>query len=106
MHGDHQKTWPAMAGSFSDKQHTAIHQISEKTYDIHQFLVDVIGVVPVFAPSERGLKPIVTWHDPCHLKKPRTLPPPHVGWFRQMRHILLWRCRMRMPVAEWAAAST
>jgi glycolate oxidase iron-sulfur subunit len=63
------KTWPAMAGSFSDKQHTAIHQISEKTYDIHQFLVDVIGVVPVFVPSERGLKPIVTWHDPCHLKK-------------------------------------
>ncbi len=67
------KIWPAMFKpefeSSSEDQKAAVRQIAEKTFDINQFLVDVIGVKPCVPPEEKSSKPIVTYHDPCHLRK-------------------------------------
>lgn len=63
------KIWPSMFKSASEDQNAAIFQIAEKTYDINQFLVDIIGVQASGIPAEKFSKPIVTYHDPCHLRK-------------------------------------
>jgi len=60
------KVWPMMCDASSENRET-IHRLSEKTMDISEFLVSVIGVTPceqVLETKER-----VTYHDPCHLKK-------------------------------------
>ncbi len=63
------KIWPAMAARQPASQYAAVCCLAEKTLDIHQFLVDVIGVRATAESGESRSKPIVTWHDPCHLKK-------------------------------------
>jgi len=61
-------------------------KLSEKVYDIAQFLVDVIDFKTVkMHPVDRR----VTYHDPCHLN--RTL-----GVYRQPREII-----MSIPGVEW-----
>ncbi|MFW5488123.1 MAG: (Fe-S)-binding protein [Desulfovibrio sp.] len=55
------KLWPSMCDS-SDS--IKAKTLSDKTMDISQFLVDVLGVQP--KESTGGAK--VTYHDPCHLK--------------------------------------
>lgn len=74
------KFWPSMFQSTSEDQNAAVRQLVEKTYDISQFLVDVIGVTPLEKTNQQPPKPVVTYHDPCHLRKtlnifsqPRTL---------------------------------
>ncbi len=63
------KIWPAMFKSASENQNSALRHLVEKTYDISQFLVDVLGVRSSVMPEEKLSKPIVTYHDPCHLRK-------------------------------------
>ncbi len=74
------KIWLSMFESPSEEMTAVLHQLAEKTYDISQFLVDVVGVQPSGSLPETAGCPIVTYHDPCHLRKtlnifsePRTL---------------------------------
>ena len=67
--------WPDMISDDSLKPR--LKKLAEKTMDINQFLVDVIGVQPLEAAA-RSKK--VTYHDPCHLRnslkitaQPRTM---------------------------------
>lgn len=73
------KLWPLFSVEFSPEDRSRIDVLAKKTIDISQFLVEKIGVVPA-RDSETGSGKIVTYHDPCHLKKslgvavqPRTL---------------------------------
>jgi len=63
------KIWPSLFSSSSDEKNAAIHQLAEKTYDISQFLVDVIGIRPLKKTEPQVPKSIATYHDPCHLRK-------------------------------------
>jgi glycolate oxidase iron-sulfur subunit len=74
------KIWPMMFQFSSEDQNAAVHQLVEKTYDINQFLVDVIGVSLPGKTNQQTVKSVATYHDPCHLRKtlnifsqPRTL---------------------------------
>jgi len=62
------KIWPIMAITDSEQKKLLLNQLSEKTLDISQFLVNIIGLK---APKKKMLKkkPVVTYHDPCHLRK-------------------------------------
>jgi glycolate oxidase iron-sulfur subunit len=45
-------------------------ELAEKTLDISQFLVDIVGLNAIQQPAETdGTDIAVTYHDPCHLKK-------------------------------------
>lgn len=65
------KLWPAVYRDASGSKKEQLERLSEKTMDINQFLVD--RVKPDFdsiKPSGReNEREIVTYHDPCHLKK-------------------------------------
>jgi glycolate oxidase iron-sulfur subunit len=53
-------------GVFSQEEQEKLREIAGKTLDINAFIVDVLKVSPAApAPDAR----IVTYHDPCHLKK-------------------------------------
>jgi glycolate oxidase iron-sulfur subunit len=76
------KIWPVMSKCFPNARPSivsAAEALSNKTMDIHQFLVQIAGVTA--APSDPDpLGACITYHDPCHLKKsldiweePRTL---------------------------------
>ncbi|RPJ17441.1 MAG: (Fe-S)-binding protein, partial [Desulfobacteraceae bacterium] len=77
------KIWPLMADAGSDNAlKSKVEKISGKTLDINQFLVSKIGVKLQDGnkTSDKGDAVIITYHDPCHLKKslgvssePRTL---------------------------------
>ncbi len=70
------KLWPSM---YEGEDLIKARNLADKTMDISQFLVDVLGVRPTeSAGGTGGTK--VTYHDPCHLKnslgvtaQPRTL---------------------------------
>ena len=90
------KIWPLMvnAGS-SDDLKSKVEKISGKTLDINQFLVSKIGVKS--AASENNYGEIITYHDPCHLKKslgvsdePRMLIKANKGYSLR-----------EMPEADW-----
>lgn len=73
------KVWPLMAGELPPETQGQVAMIASKTMEVSQFLVDKLGVHRVEAQSD-GKKVILTYHDPCHLKKslgvarqPRTL---------------------------------
>ena len=62
------KFWPIMTDADSYKKKLRLNQLAEKTFDISQFLVNIIGLK---SPNENIIrkKPVVTYHDPCHLRK-------------------------------------
>ncbi len=71
------RLWPMLAGTGREELVRAYENLGRKTLDISQFLVDEIGVG---ADAASLTAPLVTYHDPCHLKKslgvwtqPRTL---------------------------------
>ena len=73
------KLWPMFAGDLSEVEKTRVKELAEKTVDISQFLVDRTAGVTAASACE-GQKAILSYHDPCHLKKslgisaqPRTL---------------------------------
>lgn len=69
------KLWPTLYKNPSSGVKEQLNRLSEKTMDINQFLVDRVkpdfdeelSAVPD-AASEKT-REIVTYHDPCHLKK-------------------------------------
>ncbi len=72
------KLWPLMAPQKSDLS-DQVRRLAAQTMDISQFFVDVVGVAPR-TDDARDTASMVSYHDPCHLKKglgialqPRTL---------------------------------
>lgn len=62
------KLWPAMAEELTSQELHRVKALAEKTMDISQFLVEQLEVQA--GPTvESGEKPLITYHDPCHLKK-------------------------------------
>ena len=75
-----------MVGSDAGDIQTKVAAMSEKTMDIHQSQVSVVGIKQ---PAIDNLaEPVdITYHDPCHLKKslgmfaePRSLIKAHPGY--------------------------
>lgn len=63
------KLWPALLEDETAEVRERIQRISDKTMDIHQFLVSQVGLDPAETKSGPGRPIVVTYHDPCHLKK-------------------------------------
>ncbi len=61
------KIWPLMAAQFPAALEKRIHRLAEKTMDISQFFVSIVGLSPPKGGSEKGIP--ATYHDPCHLNK-------------------------------------
>ncbi|MCP4159508.1 MAG: (Fe-S)-binding protein [Deltaproteobacteria bacterium] len=61
------KTWPLVLDDQNKEISEKVKIISEKTFDIHRFITEKLSVeLPSNSGEKRG---IVTYHDPCHLKK-------------------------------------
>jgi len=60
--------WPMFAGELSDAEKSRMQELAEKTIDISQFLVERTGLVTA-ASAHEGEKALLSYHDPCHLKK-------------------------------------
>ncbi len=62
------KLWPLMAEELSPGEQEQVSAIAAKTMEVSQFLVDKVGVGQVDFKSD-DKKVLLTYHDPCHLKK-------------------------------------
>ncbi len=60
--------WPMFADELSEREKSQIRELADKTMDISQFLVEKTGVVTA-GSSYEGEKALLSYHDPCHLKK-------------------------------------
>jgi glycolate oxidase iron-sulfur subunit len=62
------KVWPMMFETASSELRSKMERLSQKTLDISQFVVSILGVS---ADEEQKPCPVrkITYHDPCHLKK-------------------------------------
>ncbi|WP_373501288.1 (Fe-S)-binding protein [Desulfococcus sp.] len=69
------EVWPVMAeaaGGGGDGFLHKVERVAEKTMDINAFMVNIVGLAPPAADTgaDAGEPPVViTYHDPCHLKK-------------------------------------
>lgn len=89
--------WPIMAET-AGVDPVRVRKFSERTLDIHEFLVCNLSTQTVAGEPEdaadAGNAPVVTYHDPCHLRKslgvfeaPRQLIRRHSGYrFREMEN--------------------
>jgi len=63
------KLWPRLATDLPEAMQAKIRDLAEKTMDISEYLVNEVGIAqPPFPQPEDGAV-VVTYHDPCHLKK-------------------------------------
>ncbi|GAB6145835.1 (Fe-S)-binding protein [Desulfocicer niacini] len=62
------KLWPSIYEGKDSGTKAKIRELSEKTLDVNQFLVNSISLGPL-DPDHGGKRERVTYHDPCHLKK-------------------------------------
>ena len=60
--------WPVMAASEDAAFRRQVEALAARTLDIHQLLVDKVGLKHP-EPETTGEETVVTYHDPCHLKK-------------------------------------
>ncbi|MBF0574113.1 MAG: (Fe-S)-binding protein, partial [Desulfamplus sp.] len=68
------KLWPSIYKGNASKTREKIKELSHKTLDINQFLVNKAKVLSEYAEVKMDgdsirSEQIVTYHDPCHLKK-------------------------------------
>lgn len=85
------KLWPLMTDNLSDDLRRKVLELSDKTRDINEFLVDELNIKAL--ENAAYCEKTVTYHDPCHLKKslgvaaqPRTLLRALSDWrFVEMR---------------------
>ncbi len=59
--------WPKMAETYPPDVRKKVEEIADKTLDIHEFLIDKLGLKPSGEKLEKQIK--VTYHEPCHLGK-------------------------------------
>ncbi len=62
------KIWPLTAGKADEAIKKRLQRIAEKTFDISEFLVAKTGLAKQNITPD-GNPALVTYHDPCHLKK-------------------------------------
>jgi glycolate oxidase iron-sulfur subunit len=62
------KLWPSIYEGTGSGIKAKIRELSEKTLDINQFLVNTVPFVQLEPKDEKNGER-VTYHDPCHLKK-------------------------------------
>ncbi|MFP5213782.1 MAG: (Fe-S)-binding protein [Acidobacteriota bacterium] len=62
------KIWPLMAEGLTEREKTQLSDLSQRTLDISQFLVDKVSGFAPMKDCDKG-KSSITYHDPCHLKK-------------------------------------
>lgn len=77
------KLWPSIYKGRASKTREKIKELSQKTLDINQFLVNIVRPSGDYEETGESEEPreIVTYHDPCHLKK-------SLGVFREPRVII------------------
>lgn len=72
------KFWPTLAEGLNQQELERVKILAAKTMDISQFLVEKLAVRASDA-TQSSLNPLITYHDPCHLKslgivaQPRTV---------------------------------
>jgi glycolate dehydrogenase iron-sulfur subunit len=84
------KLWPMMACELTEEEQQRVRALAQKTLDVTQFLVDHMNVSASPEEHENGV--LLTYHDPCHLKKslgvaaqPRSLMRTNPGYtFKEM----------------------
>lgn len=59
--------WPKMARDYPQSLRDKIDVIAQKTLDVHEFIVDKLGLKPNNDERKKQVK--VTYHEPCHLGK-------------------------------------
>ncbi len=81
--------WPLMASGLDSEEQGQLQRLAARTMDISQFLIDVAGAGKPINAS-RGDGEIVSYHDPCHLKK-------SLGISEQPRKLILanGRCELK-----------
>ena len=62
------KMWPMMAGGLTGGEREQMAALVEKTMDVTEFLVDKAGVKEADGEGDPD-RVLVTYHDPCHLRK-------------------------------------
>ncbi|MEW5909618.1 MAG: (Fe-S)-binding protein [Thermodesulfobacteriota bacterium] len=93
------KIWPVMIKGLphiNSQMEERVYEISEKSMDINEFLVNIIGVSSSTSPRDASGIPI-TYHDPCHLKK-------SLGVYQEPRALIKSNPAYRfseMPSADW-----
>jgi glycolate oxidase iron-sulfur subunit len=63
------KIWPVLAQDLEPDHKTRVRDLAEKTVDITDFLVKVVGIQLEVPAETLESKPGITYHDPCHLRK-------------------------------------
>jgi glycolate oxidase iron-sulfur subunit len=63
------RIWPVLARGLDAGQQALLAGLAEKTADVTDFLVNRIGVGPAAFSGPREGGRVVTYHDPCHLRK-------------------------------------
>jgi glycolate oxidase iron-sulfur subunit len=63
------KLWPLMMQDAAPEEQERVAALAARTLDISQFLVDKVGVEPAAVTCGAEGRTVVTYHDPCHLKK-------------------------------------
>ncbi len=63
------KIWPVMARDLDADQQEQVRDWAQKTVDITDFLMRQINVPFPVPPENNEVKPVITYHDPCHLRK-------------------------------------
>ncbi len=63
------KIWPMMFKDETIVLKGQVEAFAEKTLDISRFLVDVVGIKDQTGENRDDTAVLVTYHDPCHLKK-------------------------------------
>ena len=88
------KLWPLLATSLPETTRARIRDLAEKTMDISEYLVKAAGItIAPAAPGETAQ--LVTYHDPCHLKK-------SLGVFTEPRTLITANSRYRLVEMEGA----
>jgi glycolate oxidase iron-sulfur subunit len=90
------KVWPMMFQDDSENVTAAMKRTVEKTFDINQFLATKVGVKSgFFARNDNAV--VVTYHDPCHLKKSLNVSEEP----RALIHANPAYCLREMPESDW-----
>jgi glycolate oxidase iron-sulfur subunit len=74
------KVWPVMVADQDEDLQQRVAHISEKTTDISAFVAPLIDGSKLRAPAVQSPE-VITYHDPCHLKK-------SLGIFAEPRQLL------------------
>jgi glycolate oxidase iron-sulfur subunit len=63
------KIWPLFSGDLPEATRNGVAALAAKTMDISAYLVGEVGIGACAAPETDATPVLVTYHDPCHLKK-------------------------------------